>query len=86
MKTSITFILALFLVGPGVCRGQVSGNLAFSESGSKARAKQRERAKRVVPEPERPPTGTSMFVDADVLMNIQKPSQNPFSLCRVESR
>ena len=40
----------------------------------------------VVPEPERPPTGTSMFVDANVLMNIKKPSQKPFGLCRVESR
>ena len=71
MKTSITFVLALLLVDPSLCRGQVSGNLAYSESGSKARAEQRERNKRALPEPERPPTGTSMFVDADVLMNIK---------------
>ena len=37
----------------------------------KARAEQRERAKRVAPEQERPPTNTSMFVDADVLMNVK---------------
>ena len=71
MKTTIIFVLALLIVGPGLCRGQVSGNLAYSESGSKARAEQRERTKRVLPETERPPTGTSMFVDADVLMNVK---------------
>ncbi len=71
MKTSITFALVLFLVCPGLCRGQVSGNLAYSESGAKGRAEQRERSKQALPEPERPPSGTSTFVDADVLMNVK---------------
>ncbi len=71
MKTSITFVLTLFLVCPSLCRAQVSGNLAYSESGAKGRAEQRERNKHSLPEPERPPSGTSTFVDADVLMNVK---------------
>lgn len=71
MKTLITFVLALLLFVPGVCRAQVSGNLGYSETGVKARAEKRERGKQSLPEPERPPSGTSTFVDADVLMNVK---------------
>ncbi len=71
MKTSCLFALALLIAGPGICRAQVSGNLAYSSNGAKGRAEQREHNKRLVPEQERPPTNTSMFVDADVLMNVK---------------
>ena len=71
MKTSSIFALALLIVGPGICQAQVSGNQAYSANGAKGRAEQREHNKRLVPEQERPPTNTSMFVDADVLMNVK---------------
>ena len=71
MKSSFIFFIALCIVSPGDCRAQVSGNLAYSSNGAKGRAVQREQNKRLVPELERPPTSTSMFVDADVLMNVK---------------
>jgi uncharacterized protein YggE len=54
-----------------VCLAQVSGNVAYSQAGGSARAKQDERNKRVQATAEIPPTGTSMFVDASVLMNVK---------------
>ena len=71
MKTSFLFALALLIAGPGICQAQVSGNLGYASNGAKARAELREHNKRLVPEQERPPTNTSMFVDADVLMNVK---------------
>ena len=71
MQTSSIFVLVLLIVGPGICQAQVSGNLAYSSNGAKARAELREHNKRLVPEQERPPSNTSMFVDADVLMNVK---------------
>ncbi len=71
MKTSFLFALALLIAGPGICQAQVSGNLAYSANGAKRRAELREHNKRLVPEQERPPSNTSMFVDADVLMNVK---------------
>ena len=71
MKTSFLFVLSLLIVGPGLCQAQVSGNLSYSTNGAKARAELREYNKRLVPEQERPPSNTSMFVDADVLMNVK---------------
>lgn len=60
----------ILLCGPGLCRGQVSGNIGYSESGGKAQAEQSEREKRVLTEHELPPTRDSMFVEANVLMNV----------------
>ncbi len=71
MKTSFLFALALLIAGPGFCQAQVSGNLAYSANGAKRRAELREHNQRLVPEQERPPSNTSMFVDADVLMNVK---------------
>ena len=71
MKFSFICVLALLIVEPDLCQAQVSGNLAYSANGAKGRAEQREHNKRLVPEQERPPTNTSMFVDADVLMNVK---------------
>ena len=71
MKTSFLFALALLIAGSGICQAQVSGNMAYSANGAKRRAELREHNKRLVPEQERPPSNTSMFVDADVLMNVK---------------
>ena len=58
------------LAGSSVCRGQVSGNAAFAQGGGKARAEQLERNKRALSTQELPPTGTTTFVEASVLMNV----------------
>ena len=64
-------IVALAGSGSGVVRGQVSGNAAFAQGGGKARAEQVERSKRSLSTQELPPTGTSTFVEASVLMNVK---------------
>jgi uncharacterized protein YggE len=77
MKQSISVPLVVLIVGlllailirPGPGRGQVGGNLVHSD-GSKARA-QHNKEKYAHFEQEKPPTGNSMFVHADVLMNLQ---------------
>jgi hypothetical protein len=61
-------LIALFILRPELSRGQVGGNLVHSE-GSKVRARH-ERNKYAHPEQEKPPSLTSMFVTADVLMNV----------------
>lgn len=63
-------LCTLFLINT-FCHAQVSGNIAYSQGGGRARAEQAERAKRLVAESEKPPTGTSMFLDASVLMNVK---------------
>jgi uncharacterized protein YggE len=64
---SLCFIIAC----AGVCFAQASGNIGYSQSGGNARAEQNERAKRTLTKEEMPPTGTSMFVEASVLMNVK---------------
>ena len=71
MKKCITISLLILIAGPGMSRGQVSGNIGYSESGGKARIEQHERAKRVLTKDELPPTGTSTFVECNVLMNVK---------------
>lgn len=63
--------LLIVIAGYGVCFAQASGNVGFSQSGGKARAEQNERNKRTLAKEEAPPTGTSMFVEANVLMNLK---------------
>jgi uncharacterized protein YggE len=48
----------------------VSGNIGYAETGGKLRAEQAERAKRVLTRHELPPSNNSMFVEANVLMNV----------------
>jgi uncharacterized protein YggE len=50
---------------------QTSGNIGYEQAGGKARAEQTERNLRVLSKDDLPPTATSMFVDADVLMNVK---------------
>jgi hypothetical protein len=71
MKRALIIIVVFLASSPGFCRGQVSGNVAYSQSGARAKAEQSERAKRVLTKDELPPTGTSMFVEASVLMNVK---------------
>lgn len=71
MKKGVIVSLLILLAGPGLSRGQVGGNIGYSESGGKAKAEQSERAKRVLTKDELPPTGTSTFVECNVLMNVK---------------
>lgn len=64
-------LLALTIAGAGTCYAQASGNIGYSQSGGKARAEQSERTKRTVGQAEAPPTPTTMFVEASVLMNVR---------------
>ena len=70
---SIRFALMLtyaMLVG-GYTRAQVSGNVGYGQNGAKTKAEQIERSERVLTAQDLPPTKTSMFVEADVLMNVK---------------
>ena len=64
-------VLGIVSAGAGACFAQVSGNIAYSQSGGKARAEQNERVKRTPAPGEAPPTATTMFLDAGVLMNVK---------------
>ena len=50
---------------------QTSGNIGYGQNGSKSRAEQNERNQRTLTAQDLPPTDVSMFVDADVLMNVK---------------
>ena len=50
---------------------QTSGNIGYQQNGGKAKAEQSERSERIIAKEDLPPTNTSMFVDADVLMNVK---------------
>lgn len=65
-------VCAMFLVG-GTCRctAQVSGNVGYGQAGGRARAEQNERGKRALSREELPPSRTSVFVEANVLMNTK---------------
>ena len=64
-------VVLLILAGQGVCLAQASGNIGYSQSGGNARAEQNERNKRVLAKEDAPPSATSMFVEASVLMNVK---------------
>ncbi len=70
MKRTLPAFLFL-MTSAAVCFAQASGNIGYSQSGGQARAEQNERAKRVQTKEEMPPTATSMFLDASVLMNVK---------------
>ncbi len=67
----ISILLLIVIAGCGVCYAQASGNIGYSQSSGKAKAKQNERNKRALAQGEAPPTGTSMFIEASVLMNLK---------------
>ena len=70
MRIATTTLLLLTLAArPGIA--QTGGNVGYGQAGGRARADQGERAKRVVARDEMPPSDTSMFLDASVLMNVK---------------
>ena len=71
MRRCLIVTVASFFTFPTLCRAQVSGNVGYSQNGGKARALQNERNKRVLTKEEMPPTGTSTFVEANVLLNVR---------------
>lgn len=72
MKRMLPLIPLLLLLLSADCFAQASGNVGYSQGGSgRARADANERNKRTVQKDDQPPTATSMFVDASVLMNVK---------------
>src|SRR5437868_771670 len=71
MKTPLIVAVLMFVAGADLCHGQTSGNIAYSQTAGKAKAEQRQRSLRVLTKDELPPSATSMFVEANVLMNVK---------------
>ncbi|MCA1567833.1 MAG: hypothetical protein LC803_19740 [Acidobacteria bacterium] len=67
----IVIVLLLMFAARGMCPAQASGNISYSQSGGNAKAEQNERNKRVLAKEDAPPSATSMFVEASVLMNVK---------------
>lgn len=66
--------LVLVLVSVAAARpaeAQVGGNVGYGQVSGRAKAEQAERAKRQVTRDEAPPTGSSMYLDASVLINVR---------------
>jgi uncharacterized protein YggE len=61
----------LFLLTPALSHAQLGGNANFGQPGGRAAAEQRERTKPVIAKDDHPPSATSMFVEANVLMNVR---------------
>jgi uncharacterized protein YggE len=65
----ILIVLLIIAAGHSICLAQASGNVGYSQTGGSARARQNERNKRVLAKEDVPPTASSMFIEANVLMN-----------------
>jgi uncharacterized protein YggE len=70
-RTSIAAMIMILPLVPGLARAQVSGNASFAQAGGRAVAEQRERTKPVIAKDDHPPSATSMFVEANVLLNVR---------------
>jgi uncharacterized protein YggE len=70
-KAWITSLSFAFLCAPGLSHAQLGGNANFGQPGGRAAAEQRERTKPVIAKDDHPPSATSMFVEANVLMNVR---------------
>ena len=64
-------VLTCMMLAPVHCWAQTSGNIGYGQNGGKAKAEQNERNQRTLTPQDLPPTDNSMFVDADVLMNVK---------------
>jgi uncharacterized protein YggE len=76
MKKFLFVPLTILLSVPGLCRGQVGGNISYSQEnansgGGKARAEQLELTRRALHADDKPPSSTSTFVEANVLINVK---------------
>jgi uncharacterized protein YggE len=69
--TRIATLITVFLLVTSTSHAQVSGNANFSQSGGRAASEQREHAKHVIAKDDHPPSATSMFVEANVLLNVK---------------
>lgn len=65
----ISLVSLIILGSAATCMAQASGNVAYSQNGGNRRAEETERLKRL--QIDAPPTATTMFVDASVLMNVK---------------
>ena len=62
----------LMLAVSAACLAQVGGGAAaYGQANGSGAAEQNERAKRNIPAGDKPPSATSMFLDASVLMNVK---------------
>jgi uncharacterized protein YggE len=71
MRRSLVIGLAVLAAAPGAVRGQVGGNIGFSQPGARARAEQAEQARRKLTREELPPNENCTFIEASVLMNVK---------------
>src|SRR5689334_11443212 len=71
MKKELIVSLTIVMASSLDCRGQVGGNIGHAQAGGKARAELNEQNKRVLTPQESPPSPTSMFVEANVLLNVK---------------
>jgi len=69
--TRCALVLACLTLASGYASAQTSGNIGYGQNNAKARAEQNERSQRTMTAQDLPPTDVSMFVDADVLMNVK---------------
>jgi uncharacterized protein YggE len=70
MRLATTTLLC-FIIAARAGFAQVGGNVGYGPAGGRARADQNERAKRHLAREEMPPTDTTMFVDASILLNVR---------------
>jgi uncharacterized protein YggE len=70
MRLAMTTLLILALA-PSAGIAQVGGNARYGRENARAQAEQAERAKRQLTREEMPPSDSTMFVDASVLMNVR---------------
>ena len=70
MKLRLPLLLTLSLA-PSLCFGQAGGNIGYAQAGGRNRAEQQERAKRTLSREETPPKSTSVFLEANVLINVK---------------
>jgi uncharacterized protein YggE len=71
MKRVAILGLAILVASQRTGFGQVGWNVGYSQTGGRAGAQQIERAKRLLTAQEVPPSATSTFIEANVLMNVK---------------
>ncbi len=67
----VTLAAALLLVSVQIVDAQVGGNVGYNQGPGRARAEQNERAKRQLSRDEMPPSETSIYLDASILLNAK---------------
>ncbi len=73
MKIAPCLSLAVIVMLPEIGSAQVGGNVSYAQGNSPARARAEhvERNKRILSPLEIPPTNTSTFIEANILMNVK---------------